>query len=74
MRDSLRRRIVRYLHERPREPYTNSDLAFELSAPEPSVRRATLHALSLGDIVEVGKTSWHAYLYQAGQASRELSF
>ena len=59
---TLRQRIEQHLALTGQD-FTNRALAVALSAPEPSVRRATLYGLVVGTIREVGKTHYGAYLY-----------
>ena len=70
---TLRQRIEQHLAAHPASKFTNRELASELLAPEPSVRRATLRALVVvGSIAEAGKTVDGAFLYSAtGQARSE---
>lgn len=65
---SLRLEIGKLLANDVTLKMTNAQLAEALAKPEPSVRRATLDALGRGDVIEVGKTFYGAYIYQSANA------
>jgi hypothetical protein len=56
---TLRQRVVNYLLENPGRRFTNGELADILSAPLPSVRRATLKALTHAQIEDGGPTTYN---------------
>lgn len=67
---SLRREIVKFIHENPNGRYTNYDLAYHFNAPEASVRRATRQARELGELQDAGSPDYNpnAVVYAAPTA------
>jgi hypothetical protein len=59
---TLRDRIVEHILMNPGRKFTNDDLYLDLgmSAPKPSIRRATLKAMMLGQIQDGGPVSYNA--------------